>query len=58
MLNVNPRMRPSTEDLLKDPLIRKKMSEFGYLDIEGEQAQFETLINTIIVPRNLKQLHK
>lgn len=51
-------MRPSTEDLLKDPLIRKKMSEFGYLDIEGDQAQFETLINTIIVPRNLKQLHK
>lgn len=54
MLNVNPRLRPSTEDLIKDPIVRKKMSEFGYLDLNENQDNYETLINTIIVPRNLK----
>lgn len=34
------------------------MGEFGYLDIEDNSAHYESLINTIIVPRNLKQLHK
>lgn len=57
MMNVNPRLRPTTEELIQNSFIRRKMSEFGYLDVK-EEERYETLINTIVVPRNLNQLHK
>lgn len=57
MLETNPRTRPSVDDLIKNPIIREKMSIFGYLDLDENNHNYESLINTIIVPRNLKQLH-
>lgn len=33
MLNVNPRLRPSVEDLVKNPLVKEKMGIFGFLDV-------------------------
>lgn len=58
MLNTNPRMRPSADDLVKNPVVKEKMGIYGYLDVDDNNNHLESLINTIIVPRNLKNLDK
>jgi len=36
MLKRDPRRRPSADELLKHSLIRKKLNEFGYVNIEED----------------------
>ena len=51
MLQVDPSKRPTTEDLLKLPLLRKRNIENS-----DEVMESEHLLGTIKLPRNLKQL--
>eukprot|EP00927_Polykrikos_kofoidii_P052887 TRINITY_DN4690_c0_g1_i1.p1 TRINITY_DN4690_c0_g1~~TRINITY_DN4690_c0_g1_i1.p1 ORF type:complete len:549 (+),score=100.70 TRINITY_DN4690_c0_g1_i1:160-1806(+) len=54
-LQVNPRHRPSAEQLLQLPIVRRKASELG-LDEAENHATCSDLLGTIKVPRNIMNL--
>ena len=57
LLQVNPKKRPSCDDLLKLPMIRKKIQEFQLdEDLEKNSLAIGGLSGTIQVPKNLKIL--
>ena len=61
ILVVNPKNRPSSKELLENPIIRKKMEELGFTSKEtnkkktGEKAK---LMKTIKIPVNMSQINR
>jgi len=55
MLQVNPRHRPTADQLLQMPIVRQKAVELG-LAVEGDGGGASDLLCTIKVPRNIIDL--
>lgn len=55
MLQVNPRHRPTAEQLLQSPPVRSRASELG-VAVESEPETPSNLLGTIKVPRNVTDM--
>ena len=62
ILVVNPKNRPSSKELLENPIIKKKMEELGFINNKdllrkksGEKAK---LMKTIKIPVNMSQINR
>ena len=62
ILVVNPKNRPSSEDLLENPIIKKKKEELGFGLIEGKNGkngkEKAKLMKTIKIPVNMSQINR
>lgn len=57
MLKLNPRERPSADEMLRSPdVIRKLHLDGGSAPIAADQPSFPSMMETIKVPQNLKKL--
>ena len=53
LLQVNPKRRPSCNEILQMPIIEKKIQEFGFEEYKNTNLAANTLLGTIQIPRNL-----
>ena len=56
MLHMEPSKRPSVDELLSDPVIKTRMSNFMDMTIGDLRKHNIKLLGTIEIPRNLKQV--
>ena len=62
ILVVNPKNRPSSKELLENPIIKKKMVELGFVTNEGlvkkNSGEKAKLMKTIKIPVNMSQINR
>ena len=61
MLQVNPMKRPTTDELLKNDILIKKINNLGVSDKFENQQKIETpmtLLGTIKLPKNMNEINQ
>ena len=62
ILVVNPKNRPSSKELLENPIIKRKMVELGFETNEGlvkkKSGEKAKLMKTIKIPTNMSQINR
>ena len=62
ILVVNPKKRPTSKELLENPIIIKKMEELGFIDnnelIRKKSGEKAKLMKTIKIPVNMSQINR
>lgn len=60
MLQTNPSRRPTTDELLRNEILLKKITEFGFLKKAENKPKTQpmNLLGTIKLPRNINEINQ